>query len=123
MNRRRFLQAAGVLAVGAAIPAVDVPAGLTLADLRAATAILRRNAAPEHYYAAVHPDLYADFVSITRRGQWADAYRAWRKDGKPGGDAPQAIWAAYGRTLDDMPLTGEIGSIETFRFIESESFA
>lgn len=112
MNRRSFLQSVGALAVGAMLP----------------SALAARESVGWRFLTGpviLNSDWMPGFVSITRRGQWRDAYRAWRKDGRPGGDYARArdIWGAYGRTLDTSYSIGEIGRVDDVRFIVSEAVA
>ncbi len=78
----------------------------------------------ENWYCIVHPDTWSAFVSVTRRGQWKDAHRAYRQSGEHDLTAKQ-IWEKFGKTLDaptlDAPLTGEVGKYENVRFIVSSS--
>lgn len=116
MDRREFLKSAGALAVGAAIP--FAASGLTLADLRRVTVVLE-NSRIDNFWVVVHPSVEADFRRIDAEGRWKDAYRDWRKWGKPGSDHPGSIMERYG--YDPPPLTGEFGSYEDVRFIVSDS--
>ena len=80
-----------------------------------------RNETIDNYVLVIPPSNWASFVRITRRGQWSDAYREWRRLGKPGLDDARSIFARYGKTIDDIvaPLSGELGSYRNVRFIES----
>lgn len=114
MNRRDFGKAVGAGLIGAVLPAHFVTAENCVRG-----AVLPTN----DYVAFVHPSMWADFVSIHKRGQWADAHRKWRKAGKPGNSDAGSIWARFGRAPSPMADAMEIGQIESVRFIKTLAVA
>ena len=122
MKRRTFLKAVGAAVAALSFSPLLANPGFQLNDLRRITERMKAAAAcGEDYCAIVHPGNIDQFVSIHRRGQWIDAYRAWRRDGRPGPNNPAAIWSRYARTLDHLSQVREIGRYESVRFIETRS--
>lgn len=105
MNRRGFI--ARLCALAAA------PFASFFAFTKAVS--FTENVGTHDYIAIMHPDCYQDFVSITARGRWKDAYREARCAGY--GDMPaREISAKYGKHLSYVG-NDEIGSFEGIRFI------
>lgn len=116
MNRREFITgtAAAIAAVSICGPAIAERKSFLPASWLEPVA-----PAAEDYVCVMHPDALSGFMSIHRRGQWKDAHASWRRAGRPGSTDAQSIWDRYGAEFSAP--TGEIGSFEGVRFIESRS--
>jgi len=93
---------------------------MTLDDLKALAAWADRVSVKPidgNYYFECRPDAYAGLVSIVARDKWHDAYQRYRKNRALTDNlSPREIMDKWASTEDDM-MTGEIGTVEGFRFI------
>ena len=119
INRRGFIGTLLGLLAAPFMPSAKAESGFNLAALRSLVAGMSASNIEGPYYVVAHPDRYADLVAIIRRDQWADAYRAWRKAGRPGDGHPQTILDTYDKTFDTVCLGSEIGSIDDVLFVTS----
>lgn len=124
MNRRDFIKAAAAGAAAVAAPLIN-----QLIDASALASVPRfqfvMNGAQldnGFYVCVMHPSCANDLRNMLAREQWAFAYRAWRMDGKPPMSCA-GILDRYKPTSKTVDWNGEIGSFESFRFIESGTLA
>jgi hypothetical protein len=119
VNRRGFL--ASIAALSAAIIR---PSGIFSLNNAGGYLKLFSGSQPfvgDTYTCILHPDFFANFVSVTARGRWIYAYRAARNSGDRRLSA-QEILFKYGKTLS-LPVTGEIGRMESVRFIVTKEIS
>jgi hypothetical protein len=133
MNRRDFLKLAAATPVAAALPASASTAQVppSIAAIKAAT-LKALFPADRDYFAIVHPSCWLDIRRMVVRDLWALEYRDWRKTVRAGLQVEtlrevmervhleaQGHW----RRLQDWNKSGEIGRIESVRFIQTERLA
>jgi len=111
VNRRNFLATSVAALFGP--PSLSSFAGVM--DASGANEVAQQVAAR---MALLRDMAQCGFLSISPRGMWRDAQRAWRRDGKPAMTSAE-IWEKYRYRFS--PPIGEIGRIEGFRFIVSKS--
>jgi hypothetical protein len=117
MDRRDFLKAAAAIPTAAYLPAVEARPVLNAAAIKAA--ITGYQSGP--WYVILHPSQARDLRDIAARERWHTAHLAWRKDGKPPMDCQQILEKYTPIHTWDVDVTGEVGSYEGYRFIESET--
>lgn len=125
MRRRAFL---GMVAGTALIPfsgsfAATKPKVITLAALGEIAGKLQPAAmvADDAYIAFLHPDCWRDIRTYEARGRWLDAwhkYRDARRHGLQEELDPRQVLERFGWPVA-KPITGELGSIDSVRFIKS----
>ena len=84
MDRRDFLKAAAAAPLAAYLPALGEQP-ITASSIKAAINAMQDSwaLAPNSYVMFLHPTQEKALREIAARSGWEEAYRAWRKDGRP----------------------------------------
>ena len=77
----------------------------------------------DQYCAFLHPDQCRDLIDLTARDEWGMAYRCWRRNKRPGSDAPREILRYYREDLHYAVFeqTFEVGTVAGVRIFTSSS--